>query len=129
MTIRAQIVRYCAVGVVNTLISLAVDALLLALGAPLLASSAVGFTAGACAGYSLNRRFTFATRASATAGGLYLAISACGLALDTALVRILSDAGAGDLVSFLLALPLVTVATFGANRRLTFRERRVGRYA
>jgi putative flippase GtrA len=129
VTVRAQIVRYCAVGVLNTLLSLGADALLLALGAPLLVASAVGFTAGACSGYSLNRRYTFAARASATAGGLYLAVSACGLALDTGLVRILSDAGAGGFVSFLLALPLVTVATFGANRRLTFRERRVGRYA
>jgi putative flippase GtrA len=126
---RAQIVRYCAFGVLNTLVSLGVDALLLALGAPLLVASAVGFTAGACSGYSLNRRYTFAARASATAGGLYLAVSVCGLGLDTGLVRILSDAGAGDFVSFLLALPLVTLATFGANRRLTFRERRVGRYA
>ena len=122
LTVRSQIVRYCAVGVLNTLVSLVVDALLLALGAPVLVASAVGFTAGICSGYSLNRRFTFGARASATAGGLYLAVGVCGLALDTGLVRILSDAGAGAFASFLLALPLVTLATFGANRRLTFRE-------
>jgi putative flippase GtrA len=122
MTTRGQIVRYCAVGVVNTLLGLAVDALLLALGAPLLVASAIGFTAGACSGYSLNRRYTFAARSSATAGGIYLAVSACGLALDTVLVRLFAAAGADALASFLLALPLVTLATFAANRRLTFRK-------
>jgi putative flippase GtrA len=123
MTTRTQLARYCVVGLVNTLVSLAVDALLLVLGAPLLVASAIGFTAGACCGYSLNRRYTFAARSSATAGGVYLGVSACGLALDTLLVRLLHASGAGAFASFLLALPVVTLATFTANRRLTFRRR------
>jgi putative flippase GtrA len=129
MTTRTQLARYCVVGLVNTLVSLAVDALLLALGAPLLVASAIGFTAGACSGYSLNRRYTFAARSSAAAGGVYLAGSACGLAFDTVLVRLFHAAGADPFASFLLALPLVTLATFAANRRLTFRHAVEERYA
>jgi putative flippase GtrA len=125
----AQIVRYCAVGVVNTAVSLAVDAGLLALGLPLLAASALAFTAGACTGYSLNRRFTFAARHTRTSSGLYVAVSAGGLALDSGLVRVFAASGLHAFAAFLLALPIVTLATFAANRRLTFRASSTGSYA
>jgi putative flippase GtrA len=120
MTRRAQIARYCAVGVVNTLLSLAVDGVLLAAGTPLLAASAIGFTAGALSGYTLNRRWTFGAPGSAAAGGLYVAVTGAGLALDTLLVHLFSSAGLGAFAAFVLALPLVTLATFAANRRLAF---------
>ena len=121
MSVRAQILRYCAVGVVNTLVSLALAALLLAAGTPLLVASACAFTAGAATGYALNRRWTFGARASATAGGVYAVVSLCGLGLDTALVHVLHGAGLSPLLAFVVALPLVTLATFAANRRFTFR--------
>jgi putative flippase GtrA len=122
MSVRAQIVRYCAVGVVNTLVSLALDALLLTAGAPLLVASACAFGAGATTGYALNRRWTFGARASAAAGGVYAVVSLCGLGLDTALVHLLHGAGLSPLVAFVVALAIVTLATFAANRRLTFRR-------
>jgi putative flippase GtrA len=122
MSVRGQIVRYCAVGVVNTLVSLALDALLLALGAPVLVASVSAFSAGAVTGYALNRRFTFAARGSVRAGGTYGVVALCGLALDTALVHVLDGVGLGPFAAFVLALPLVTLATFAANRRLTFRR-------
>jgi putative flippase GtrA len=122
MRVRDQILRYCAVGVVNTLVSLALDALLLAAGAPLLVASACAFTAGAATGYALNRRWTFGARASATASGVYAVVSVCGLGLDTTLVHVLHGAGLSPLLAFLVALPIVTAATFAANRRFTFRR-------
>jgi putative flippase GtrA len=122
VSLRAQVVRYCAVGVVNTLVSLGLDAMLLAAGAPLLVASACAFAAGAATGYALNRRWTFAARASAAAGGVYAAVTLAGLGLDTVLVHVLHGAGASAFAAFVLALPLVTLATFVANRRLTFRE-------
>ena len=122
MSVRGQIARYCAVGVVNTLVSLALDALLLAAGTPLLVASACAFSAGAATGYALNRRWTFGARASATAGGIYVLVTLCGLALDTALVHVLHGVGLAPLAAFIVALPVVTLATFGANRRLTFRR-------
>jgi putative flippase GtrA len=121
VTFRTQIARYCTVGVVNTLFSLAVDALLLAIGTPLLVASAIAFVAGAVSGYTLNRRWTFDAGGSAAAGGIYLAVTAAGLGLDTLLVHLLASAGLGAFAAFLVALPLVTLATFAANRRLTFR--------
>jgi putative flippase GtrA len=122
VSVRAQIARYCAVGVVNTLLSLAVDALLLAAGTPLLAASAIAFLTGAVSGYTLNRRWTFGAGGSAAAGGIYLAVTAAGLGLDTLLVHLFASAGLGAFAAFLVALPLVTLATFAANRRLTFRS-------
>jgi putative flippase GtrA len=122
MSVRAQILRYCAVGVVNTLVSLALDALLLAAGTPLLVASACAFSAGAATGYLLNRRWTFGARTSATSGGVYAVVSLCGLGLDSALVHVLHGAGLSPLLAFVVALPLVTLATFAANRRFTFRR-------
>jgi putative flippase GtrA len=118
--VRGQLARYCAVGVANTLLSLAVDALLLAAGAPVLAAAASAFLAGACSGYALNRRFTFAARGSLGAGTVYGAVTLAGLGLDTALVHLLHGAGLAPLGAYAVALPLVTLATFAANRRLAF---------
>ena len=47
-------------------------------------------------------------------------VSLCGLGLDSALVHVLHAAGLSPLLAFVVALPLVTLATFAANRRLTF---------
>jgi putative flippase GtrA len=77
--------------------------------------------AGAVTGYALNRRWTFAARHSATAGAVYVGVTLCGLGLDTALVHVIHGAGASALAAFVLALPIVTLLTFAANRRLTFR--------
>jgi putative flippase GtrA len=107
--------------VVNTLARLALAALLLAGGAPLLVASACAFIAGAVTGYALNRRFTFGARRSATAGGVYTGVTLCGLGVDTALVHVIHGAGASSLAAFVLALPIVTLLTFAVNRRLTFR--------
>ena len=122
MTVRTQIARYCVVGAVNTLLSLAVDAALLAAGAPLLVASALAFTAGAASGYALNRRWTFGAPGSAAIGGIYAVVTLCGLGLDTLLVHLFASAGLDAFASFVVALPLVTLATFAANRRLTFRS-------
>jgi putative flippase GtrA len=122
VSVPVQMLRYCAVGVVNTLVSLALDALLLAAGVPLLVAAAAAFGAGAATGYVLNRRVTFAARASTTAGGMYALVTLCGLGLDSVLVHVLHAAGLGPLAAFVLALPIVTLATFAANRRLTFRR-------
>ena len=121
MSVRAQILRYCAVGVINTLVSLALDALLLAAGTPLLVASACAFGAGAATGYALNRRWTFGAGGSATAGGVYAVVGLCGLALDSALVHVLHAAALSPLPAFVVALPIVTLATFAGNRRFTFR--------
>jgi putative flippase GtrA len=122
MSVRRQILRYCAVGAVNTLVSLALATILLAAGTPLLVASACAFATGAVTGYALNRRWTFGARHSVSAGGVYAGVTLCGLGLDTALVHVIHGAGASALAAFVLALPIVTLLTFAANRRLTFRS-------
>jgi putative flippase GtrA len=120
--VRAQILRYCTVGIVNTMVSLALAALLLAAGTPLLVASACAFGAGAATGYVLNRRWTFGARASAAAGGVYVVVSLCGLGFASALAHVLHGAGLSPLLAFVVALPPVTLATFAANRHFTFRR-------
>jgi len=120
--LRGQVLRYCAGGVVNTGVSLALDALLLAAATPLGIASACAFGTGAVTGYVLNRRWTFGAQASAVAGGVYAAVALCGLGLDSALVHVLHGAGLGGFAAFVVALPPVTLATFTANRRITFRD-------
>ncbi len=97
---RRQFARYALVGLANTLVSLAVyrasD------------SSALAFAAGALNGYTWNARWTFAARGSKLR---YLAVQLAGLGLTVAVT------GAAG---YLVALPVVTAATFAANRAWSF---------
>ena len=115
-----QLARFLAVGVSNTLLSLAVYAALLAAGAPTPAAAALGFATGAVNGYVLNRTWTFAARDSAAARARYVAVQAAGTAANAALVSVLAGAGAGRLAAYAVAVPPVTLATFLANRGWTF---------
>jgi putative flippase GtrA len=95
-----QLARYAAVGVGNTLVSLAVYT-----GT---GSSVLAFAAGAVNGYLWNARWTFAVRGSKLR---YLVVQLAGLGLTFAVTRI---------AGYLVALPIVTLATFAANRAWAF---------
>jgi putative flippase GtrA len=120
--IAKALLRYCLVGVVNTALSLAVDAALLRAGVPVAPAAGLAFAAGAACGYELNRRVTFGAARSAGAATAYAAVAAGGLLLDAALVDAAVRAGLQPLAAYVLVLPVVTVATFTANRSLTFRR-------
>ena len=55
-----RLARFCAVGALNTGLTLAAFALLLRVGMPAAVASAAGFGLGALNGYQLNARWTFA---------------------------------------------------------------------
>jgi putative flippase GtrA len=116
-----QLARFLAVGVSNTLLSLAVYAALLHADAPTAAAAALAFAAGATNGYVLNRAWTFAARDTLVARTRYVAVQAAGMAANGALVALLVDAGAGRLGAYAVAVPPVTLATFLANRGWTYR--------
>jgi putative flippase GtrA len=101
----AQLLKFASVGVVNTLISLAIYAILLASGGPYLLAAGVGFAAGAVNGYVLNR------------------IWLTGLFAVTGLVRLFVDLGVPRFPAYLAAVAPVTLATFAANRLWTFSQR------
>jgi putative flippase GtrA len=100
---RLRILRFCVVGVTNTLVTLAVYALLIAIGfwAPL--ASGIAFCAGATNSYQLNRR---CAGALASAGG----------------VLVLTHAGWPRLAAECVILPCVTVALYSVSRLLVFRS-------
>ena len=121
--VRRQFVRFLTVGVANTLISFVVYRLLLAVDVPYVVAAPVAWAVGAVNGYVFNSRWTFAARDSSRARILYVLVTAGGAASSSLLVFLFAAAGLGKVEAFLAALPLVTVATFAANRIWTFADR------
>jgi putative flippase GtrA len=122
-----ELARFACVGLGNTVLSYVVYATLVAAGAPYLAAGALAFTVGAINGYRLNRLWTF--RASDSLGPRirYLTVQAAGLAVTTGLLWLtVSAEGMHRLGGYLVTVPLVTLATFAANRSWTFRRRAAG---
>jgi putative flippase GtrA len=103
----SQLARFALVGVGNTLVSLAVYTLV--------RSAALAFSAGAVNGYLLNARWTFGCTGSKPR---YVAVQLAGLGATAAIAA---------LAGYLVALPLVTLGTFAANRTWTFRGGSPGR--
>ena len=108
----AELVRFAAVGVTNTLLSAAVYLVLVRAAAPP-AAGALAFAAGALNGFLLNRRWTFRRPGSALR---YTTVQAAGAAATSGLLWLI-----GGVAAYFAVLPLVTLATFAANRSWTFR--------
>jgi putative flippase GtrA len=112
------------VGVGNTIISIVVYRLLLALGTWYVIAAPIAYIASLVNGYVFNRCWTFGARDSARARVLYLAVQASGAGLTSLLVLLfVHAAGTGRVVAFLAAVVPVTLCTFAANRVWTFADR------
>jgi len=109
----AELVRFAAVGVSNTVLSAVVYTLLVAAHVTPPVAGAVAFAAGAVNGFLLNRRWTFRRPGSAWR---YTAVQAAGAAATSALLWVI-----GGVAAYAAVLPAVTLATFAANRSWTFR--------
>jgi len=121
-----QLVKFGLVGVSNTVLALAVYALLVkGLGLWYVAASAIAFALGAVNGYVLNRSWTFSGHASDAGTALrWAVVQGSGLLLNLGLVYLLVDgAGLDKLVGQALAIVIVVVLAFFANRAWTFRGR------
>lgn len=119
--ISLEFARFVLIGVGNTLVSFVVYDALLAFAVPYPAASAVAFAAGAVNGYLLNRGWTFRADDSARARIRYVVVQTGGLALTTGLLSLLVRAGQlGEVAGYAATLPLVTTATFLANRTWVF---------
>jgi putative flippase GtrA len=119
-----QFKRFLLVGLGNTLLSVAVYRLLLAVGTPYVLAAAVAFSAGAVNGYIFNRRWTFGARDSARARVLYVAVQGAGAGSTSLLVLLfVRAAGTDKVAAYLAAIPPVTVCMFVANRLWTFADR------
>lgn len=119
--IALQFTRFATVGVTNTLLSFVVYGALVAARVPYPLAGAAGFAAGAVNGYVLNRRWTFACPDSGRARTRYLLVQLAGLGATSGLLwLVVSTGGLGRLAGYALTIPLVTLATFTANRAWTF---------
>lgn len=119
-----QLARFAAVGVSNTILSYLVYSGLVSLGVPYLLAGAAAFSAGSVNGYWLNRRWTFGSRDSRDLRLRYAAIQLGGLVGTSMLLRLLvEDARFDRRVSYALAVPIVTLATFAASRGWAFVSR------
>jgi len=118
-----RIVRFGAVGIVNTVITLAAFAVLVAAGCPAPAASALAFGAGAANGFFLNRRWTFAGLPRAPAAGArYTAIQALGAGLSAVGVGALQSLGWAHMTAECVILPCVTVTLYCLARVLVFQS-------
>lgn len=124
MPLMVQFVKFGIVGVSNTLLFLAVYTLLLkGFGVWYLAASAIGFIVGAVNGFLLNRRWTFSGHIGDSLTPVrWGVVQSCGLLLNLGLVALcVSGLGMDELVGQAVAIVVVVVVTFVANRAWTFR--------
>ncbi|MDE3069685.1 MAG: GtrA family protein, partial [Acidobacteriota bacterium] len=120
----AQFLRFAVVGVSNTALTLVIYTVLeRAFGVWYLLASAIGFIAGATNGFLLNRRWTFrGHRGDALTPLRWTTVQGAGLALDELLLYLgVHEAGLDSLLAQALAVGIVVVLTFLANRAWTFR--------
>ena len=120
----AQWFRFVAVGVTNTLLSTAVFAGLFHLGVHYLLASTLAFTVGALNSYTLNRRWTFRSRAKRGPElARFVCVQAVGLGVNLALLAGLVEVvSIPHVVAQLLAFPVASVVTFALSRQWAFRS-------
>ncbi|HEU0303751.1 MAG TPA: GtrA family protein [Gaiellaceae bacterium] len=123
VALRRELVRFVVVGIGNTILSVVVYSLLLALGAWYVVAAPTAYVASVVNGYVLNRRWTFGANDSGRARVLYVAVQTCGAALTSLLVALFVELGTGRVAAFLVAIVPVTLCTFAANRVWTFADR------
>lgn len=116
-----QLCRFAVVGVANTVLSYLLYTALVAARVPYTLAGAIGFSAGAINGYVLNRRWTFASPDTRRARTRYLVVQLGGLGATSALLWMVVSVGATSrFAAYAVTIPVVTLATFGANRSWAF---------
>ena len=125
MVLAREFVRFALVGAVATAIHAAVFALAIET-TPIdpVAATAVAFVVAFLAGYALNRRWTFASRADPVAQlPRYLVVQLAGLALNAAIMAFAVHAQRwSPYAGLALAIVLVPPVTFALSRSWAFRE-------
>jgi putative flippase GtrA len=121
-----QALRFCVVGLLGTVINLAVYGALVANAGVAPALAAIGgFTIAVTHNHLLNRVWTFGDRSTRylPQGARFLGISLAALAVNLAVLRGLLTAGVGHLPAQALGIGAATPVGFLANRAWTFKGR------
>ncbi|WP_187369064.1 GtrA family protein [Baekduia soli] len=119
-----RMVRFGLVGVGNTLLTLAVFAVLTGGNAvDAAAASAIAFAVGAANGYAWNRRWTFRVGpGNAATIARYVAVQALGAGLSAGGIALASsDLNLKRLAAEAVVLPVVTLVTYTLSRHVVFR--------
>jgi putative flippase GtrA len=120
----AQFMKFAIVGVSNTLLFLGTYTLLYKVfDVYYLLASAIAFAVGATNGFLLNRAWTFqGHKGDALTPVRWIVVQGCGLGLNELLLYVcVSALGIDALVAQAIAIAVVVVLTFFANRAWTFR--------
>jgi putative flippase GtrA len=120
-----RFVRFGAVGVSNTVITLVAYDVLTHVGLADTAASALGFALGAVNGYLLNRSWTFRARGGAATLARYVAVQGLGALLSAVGVDVATtDLLLRKLAAECLVLPVVTLVTYTLARTVVFTSAR-----
>ena len=117
-----RVLLFATVGVVNTLLSLAVYTALLSLHTGYLVAAPVAFAVGALNGYLLNARFTFRRPRSRRSLARYVLAQAAAAAVADVLLWVLVAATRKELAAYVATLALVATGSFLASRVWVFAE-------
>jgi putative flippase GtrA len=118
---RIQLLRFAAVGVANTLITLASYAAGIRAGLPYLIAGALSYALGGVNGFLLNRTWTFGYRGRVIrAAARYAAVTGLGIAANLALLHAAVSTGVPRSLGEVAAIAPVTLLTFALNRAWAF---------
>jgi putative flippase GtrA len=121
-----RLVRFGAVGVSNTALTLIAFTLLGRAGVDPGPASALAFALGAANGYLLNRTWTFGAPGDPATFARYIAVQVLGALLSGGAVALASaDLELRRLAAELIVLPLVTLVTYTLCRRVVFTHARL----
>jgi putative flippase GtrA len=122
----AEVQRFVSVGLLNTIVGLAViyaAKLLLQLGDA--AANALGYSVGILLGFALNSRWTFAYRGASLPAFARFALTTCvAYVVNLATVLVAIRGGLDSYVAQALGVVPYTVTTFIASKYFVFRAQR-----
>ena len=119
-----RLLRFCAVGVLNTAVSLTtIWSSMYFLGLSAVASNAAGYAVGIGISFVVNRRWTFGDAGAGLDGfGKWLAVCGAGYAANVAVLVVLEAAGADGYAAQVPAMIVYTAVTFLGSRLYVFNQ-------
>lgn len=118
-----RFVRFCLVGLANSLVDFCAFSLSLWLGVIPGAARTVSWFVAGLFSYLVNRRWTFkAADTGAAPLARFAVVNAASLGLGVVLLYVFKSLGFGNQISFLLSLPFTTAANYLGYRFWTFRQ-------